>query len=122
MNERKTMLDHLDAVTAAGEHHRVVLENDRVRVLETIIRPGEQTALHTHIWAAHLYILSWSEFERSDAVGQVIFRSSDFDLERLPDVGTSLWSEPLPPHSFRNVGTQNFHVITTELKTGSPEG
>ena len=111
------MLNHLDAVAAAPDHHRVLLENDHVRVLETIIRPGEQTALHTHIWAAHLYILGWSDFERLDAGGQVIFRSSDFDFERLPGLGTSLWSEPLPPHAFRNVGTQNFHVITTELKT-----
>lgn len=111
------MLNHLDAVAAAPEHHRVLLENDRVRVLETLIRPGEQTALHTHIWAGTLYILSWSDFERFDADGQVIFRSSDFDMERLPRAGMSLWSNPLPPHSFRNVGTKDFHVITTELKS-----
>lgn len=108
------MFHDLDAVVAAPKHHRVLLENDRVRVLETIIRPGEQTALHAHAWSAHLYIISWSDFERFDAAGQVISRSSD--LERAPDAGASLWSAPLPPHSFRNVGTQNFHVITTELK------
>ena len=110
------MFDHLDAVTAAPEHHKVLLENDRVRVLETIIRPGEQTALHTHIWSAHLYIISWSAFERFDAAGEVIFRSRS--LEHTPQPGTSVWSDPLPPHSFRNIGTQNFHVITTELKSG----
>ena len=109
-------VNQLDAVTAAPDHHRVLLENDRVRVLETIIRPGEQTALHTHVWSGTLLILSWSDFERFDAAGQVIFRSSD--LEHPPQPGTVLWSAPLPPHSFRNVGTQDFHVITTELKSG----
>ena len=113
------MIDCLDAVAAAPQHHRVLLENDRVRVLETIIRPGEQTALHTHIWSAHLYIVCWSDFERFDTDGRVIFRSSD--LGRAPQPGRSLWVEPLPPHSFRNVGTQNFHVITTELKSESLE-
>ena len=110
------MIDRLDAVAAAPEHHVVRLENDRVRVLETVIRPGEQTALHTHAWSAHLYIVSWSDFERLDADGRVVFRSSD--LGHTPQPGASLWSEPLPPHSFRNVGGQNFHVITTELKSG----
>ena len=113
-------MDPLDAVSASGEHHKVLLENDRVRVLETIIPPGEQTALHSHVWSAHLYILSWSDFERFDADGTVIFRSSD--LERRPQPGTSVWSAPLPAHSFRNVGTQNFHVITTELKVRLLEG
>lgn len=111
------MLDSLDAVTAAPKHHRVMLENDCVRVLETIIRPGEQTAVHEHIWPASLYFLSWSEFERFDADGTLIFRSEDFDFERLPGRGTTWWSDPLPPHSFRNVGTEDFHVITTELKS-----
>lgn len=115
-------MNDLDAVAAAPEHHRVLLENDRVRVLETLIRPGEQTGVHTHIWAAHLYILSWSDFERFDASGQVIFRSMDIDMEYMPRAGMSLWSAPLPPHAFRNVGTQNFHVITTELKSPDLEG
>lgn len=108
-------MDHLDAVAAAPEHHKVLLENDRVRVLETIIRPNEQTALHTHVWSGTLLILNWSDFERFDADGQVIFRSSD--LLSAPQPGAVLWSAPLPPHSFRNIGTQNFHVITTELKS-----
>ncbi len=112
-------MNDLDAVVAAPEHHRVLLENEHVRVLETIIRPGEQTALHTHVWFGTLLILSWSDFERFDSDGKVIFRSSD--LPSAPQPGAVLWSAPLPLHSFRNVGTQNFHVITTELKLGPLE-
>ena len=108
-------MSDLDAVTAAPEYHWVLLENQHVRVLETIIRPFEQTALHTQIWSGTLLILSWSDFERFDAEGRVIFRSSD--LPSAPQPGAVLWSAPLPPHSFRNIGTQNFHVITTELNS-----
>ncbi|WP_395091059.1 hypothetical protein [Armatimonas sp.] len=35
------MLDELAAVTAAPQHHKVLLETDQVRVLETIIPPGD---------------------------------------------------------------------------------
>jgi hypothetical protein len=90
-----------------------------VRVLETIIRSGEQTALHTHVWAGTLQILSWSDFERYDADGRLIFASSD--LPFTPQPGTVLWSNPLPPHVFRNVGTRDVHVSTTELKLESLE-
>ena len=42
--------DSLDAMVAAPESHRVLLENDDVRVLETTIHPGETIPLHTHRW------------------------------------------------------------------------
>lgn len=113
------MLDSLDAVTAAGDHHQVLFENERVRVLETLIRPGEQTALHTHIWSGTLLILSWSDFERFDADGQLVFASSH--LPSPPQRGAVLWSPPLAPHTLRNVGTQDLHVIATELKPESLE-
>ncbi len=40
--------ESLDATTAAPNHHEVLLENDRVRVLDTRIGPGERTPVHTH--------------------------------------------------------------------------
>jgi quercetin dioxygenase-like cupin family protein len=40
--------DALDALIAALEHHTLLLENERVRVLETHIPPGAVTAVHTH--------------------------------------------------------------------------
>jgi hypothetical protein len=40
--------DTLDALTAAPEHHWLVFENERVRVLKVRIGPGEIVPLHTH--------------------------------------------------------------------------
>ena len=37
-----------DAVTAAPHVYKVVLENDRVRVLEVRGQPGDKTAMHAH--------------------------------------------------------------------------
>ena len=43
------MTDELDGVVAAPDHHRVIFENDAVRVLEVTIRVGDTTPLHTHL-------------------------------------------------------------------------
>ena len=37
-----------DAVRVAGNHHRLLFENESVRVLEVIIPPGESTEFHSH--------------------------------------------------------------------------
>jgi hypothetical protein len=39
---------HLDAVTAAPKNHRVLWEDDQVRVLEVTVRPGEREELRHH--------------------------------------------------------------------------
>ena len=58
------MTDALDAMHAAPDHHEVLLENDRVRVLDTCVAPGEHTPVHAHASSAALYVMSWSDFLR----------------------------------------------------------
>ena len=104
----------LDARTAAPDHHAVLLENDRVRVLDTRIGPGGQTPLHTHTWPSVLYVLSWSDFIRYDADGNVLVDSRTWGSS--PTEGATLWSGALGPHSARNVGHQELRVVAVELK------
>ncbi|MCB1444870.1 MAG: hypothetical protein KDJ87_03455 [Rhizobiaceae bacterium] len=40
----------LDAVIAAPGNHRVLFENDRLRVLEVILEPNEEEPTHHHRW------------------------------------------------------------------------
>lgn len=58
----------LDALVAAPAHHRLLLENSRVRVLDTQIAPGQRTPVHTHQWPAVHYVLSGSAFVRRAVV------------------------------------------------------
>ena len=113
-DRRPEAMHPLDALTAAPEHHKVLLENDRVRVLDTSIEPGEQTPIHTHQWPSVLYVLSWSDFVRFDADGNVLMDSRT--MATKPEPGTTIWSPPLPPHFARNVGTGVLRVIATELR------
>jgi hypothetical protein len=50
----------LEAPRAAPAQHRVILENERVCVLDTRIAPGERTPVHTHRWPAVHHVTGWS--------------------------------------------------------------
>ena len=51
------MNDPLDAVVAAPGHHALLFENERVRVLDTRVQPGDTVPLHVHPWPAIQYFL-----------------------------------------------------------------
>ncbi|RYD43886.1 MAG: hypothetical protein EOP63_07925 [Sphingomonadales bacterium] len=55
--QAESVLD-LDAVVAAPANHRIVLENDEVRVLQVEVAPGETEAVHEHRWPSVLHIQS----------------------------------------------------------------
>jgi hypothetical protein len=106
--------DALDALQAAPLHHRIVFENDRVRVLDTRIGPGDTTPMHTHRWPAVHHLMSWSDFVRRDANGKVLVDTRGRSAPTsLPFV---VWSESLSPHSLENVGAAVLQVVSIELK------
>ena len=111
------MANHpLDAMTAAPDHHAILFENDRVRILDTKVAPGERTPVHAHEWPAALYVLSWSDFIRRADTGAVLVDSRE---RSAPEIGAGLWIEPLPPHSVENIGSADLHIIAVEVKSPS---
>jgi quercetin dioxygenase-like cupin family protein len=64
--------DELDGLLASAAHHRFLLENERARVLETVIPPGETTAIHTHRWPSVQHVVIGSDIVRRDAELRVI--------------------------------------------------
>jgi hypothetical protein len=109
----ETWPSKLDALTAAPANHRLLLENDSIRILDTLIEPGQATPLHSHCWPAALYILSASEFIRRDQNGTVTFDSRN-SPPLLP--GAAVWIPPLPPHTLENIGKNYIRIISVELK------
>ena len=110
--------DGLDALDAAPDHHGVLLENDRVRVLEARVERGDTVPLHTHRWPSVQYLLSVSDFVRRDADGRVVADSRTLDIPKVAPL--TLWSDPLPPHTLENVGDQVIHAFSVELKATPP--
>jgi mannose-6-phosphate isomerase-like protein (cupin superfamily) len=107
--------DSLDAVAAAAAHHAVLFENSQVRVLDTRIAPGDTVPLHTHRWPSVLHVLSWSDIVRRDGNGSVVL-----DTRTAPMTPPQVtWSPALPPHTLENVGYEEIHIISIELKQGA---
>jgi hypothetical protein len=117
MNDERTTTnwpEELDALQAAPQHHKLLFENDFVRVIDACIPEGEITEIHIHQWPASLYIISWSDFIRYDAEGNVVLDSRNLDKTFMPS--TAIWSEPLIPRALKNIGGNDLKVICVEIK------
>jgi quercetin dioxygenase-like cupin family protein len=96
----------LDAVKLAPDSYKVVLENDRVRVLEYRIKPGMKNAMHSHPDFL-LYTLTPEKFKLTFPDGKTI------DSEAK--AGEMLFYEA-ETHSYENLGSTEAHGYLIELK------
>jgi len=108
-----TWPDSLDAVIAAPENHRILLENDRVRVLDVTIKPHEKEPLHGHRWPSVLRITQAGDFRDLDSQGNVLFDSRTAPAIQYP---VTQWQEPQAPHAVENLSDKPVHLIRVELK------
>ena len=102
----QTQKEWPDALHGASNVYKLVMENDRIRVLDVKFKPGEKAAMHLH--PNHLvYVLSDGALKLSmpDGTGQ------KFQL----NAGQALWIEA-GPHSTENIGTTEAHNLVVELK------
>jgi hypothetical protein len=112
----------LDAVTAAPANHLVLFENDRLRVLEVILHPGEEEPVHHHRWP--------SVFVFDQIKGPVHDMSPDgTQLPPNRDVikAVEAWNgegclvvhmAPQPAGRVLNASDKTLHGVRIEMKTG----
>jgi hypothetical protein len=105
--------DALDALVAAPAHHRLLLEDKRVRVLHTRIAAGDVVPLHTHRWGGVAYLQSWSHFIRRGGQGEILF---DSRMGEPPIIPCAHWLQPLPPHTIENLGPLEISIVIVEFK------
>lgn len=101
----------VDPTMTDPEAYRIILENDRVRVLEYYDRPGYRTSPHRHPDSV-MYTLS--SFRRRVSAG-----GHGVEVE-LP-AGTVRWVGA-QEHYGENTGETNSHAIFVELKEPNPAG
>lgn len=106
--------DALDALVAAPDHHTLVFENDRMRVVRTRIPAGQTVPVHTHRWPFVLCISKWSDHVRRDPQGNVLRDTRQ--AQEKPTLNAATWHGPLPPHSVENVGGTEFDALNVEIK------
>jgi len=95
-----------DAVKVAPESYKVLLENDRVRVLEYRIKPGKKDATHSHPDYL-VYALTTGKFKFTLPDGKTI--------DREAKAGEVLFVEA-ETHAYENVGSTEAHGLLIELK------
>jgi quercetin dioxygenase-like cupin family protein len=88
------------------EHAKVLFENERVRVIETVLKPGDKSAMHSHP-ANVIYAVTAAKAKFTDAEG----KTSEKELA----AGQTVWSEPVK-HAVENTGQAEARVLNVELK------
>ena len=95
-----------DVMKVAADSHTVLLENDQVRVLKVVMKPGQKAPMHSHPHNVAYYL--------TDAKVKVTLPDGK-TVERDLKAGTSAWSEAAT-HIAENIGTTELQEIQVELK------
>jgi len=98
--------EELDPLKVAADSHKLVFENQFVRVLETHVPPGKTEPWHQHGRRVVVYLSDF--YTRTTERGHV-------PQEQLRRFGLVRWSEPII-HQVENIGKTEGHVISVELK------
>jgi len=89
---------------------KVLLENDRVRVQEHFLKPGEKIAMHSHPDKVIYALNDWKVRETlMDGTTRVVEGKA----------GTARWGKATQ-HAVENIGTTEVRNIVIELKNPSP--
>src|SRR5437660_4377009 len=95
-----------DMVKVTPKNCKALLDNDRVRVIRVVSKPGEKMEMHSH--PAHIVYGLTSGKER--------FTSADGKTEeRELKAGQAVWSDAVT-HSSENTGTTEDRALVIELK------
>jgi len=95
-----------DALQAAPDVYKLLMENDRVRVLDVRVKPGEKTIMHSHPDRV-VYVLSDHILKFTSEEGE----SKELELK----AGQVLWIEA-GAHTTENTGMTEAHNLAVELK------
>ena len=99
-----------DALAAAPQHHKVLFENDEVRVLEVTVPPGVREPLHAHRYPSVLYYVSAAHLKEYSPGVPVVDRGHKDD-------GEVIFLPIGPPHQMENLeNSKPLRAIRVELK------
>src|SRR5262245_16009135 len=96
-----------DSVVVAPTSNKVLIENDKVRVLEGTLKPGEKMPMHSHPGGYVSIAATDSKARFVTADG----KSADREMK----ANVPVWSDPVT-HTAENIGTSETKVIVVEIK------
>ena len=96
-----------DAVKASPETHKLLFENDEIRVIEVTIKPGQKEPLHRHMYKSALLIHSPAKLRFTNQQGNLIAEKIEQGI---------IWRDPEEGHSVENIDQTPFRAYRFELK------
>jgi beta-alanine degradation protein BauB len=95
-----------DPVKLAPDIYKVLLENERVRVLDIRMKPGDHSPMHSHP--------NYLAYVLTD--GKVRFTAPDGTSEEVEfKASQPTWREA-ESHEVENIGSSELHLLNIELK------
>ncbi|MDP4222049.1 MAG: cytoplasmic protein [Bacteroidota bacterium] len=96
-----------DVLQAASKEYTLLLDNDKVRVMELRLKPGQKAPMHNHPNDHVVFVMEDAKFRLSFPDG----KSQDVDLKS----GKVIWMGA-GQHETENVGTTNGYNLVIEVK------
>jgi hypothetical protein len=97
-----------DVMKVASDHHKLLFENDQVRVVENTLKPGEKDAPHTHPNGWY-YVTAPGSMKVTMADGKVTVWE--------PKMSESGWLQTMSQHTSENVGNTTMKYVLVEVKS-----
>ena len=122
-NDPATWDPALDAVRAAPKHHKVLFENDRLRVIEVTLEPNDEEPVHHHRWPS-VFVFDQIEGPIHDFSPDGVQLPDNRDVIRALAAwdGTGclvVHMSPQPAGRVLNASTKTLHGIRIEMKANS---
>jgi hypothetical protein len=109
------VLDRYLPLRAAGDHHRAIVDNDCVRVLDVRIPPGDAVPAHQHDLPSVFITIAPADLTFRNLAGESVRTVSRPRGESYePQVE---WREPAPaPRIVRNTDSAEMRALRVELR------
>ena len=114
-----TELAAYDAIAAAPDNHRVVFENEKVRVLEVTIKPGEKEPFHVHPMPSVMTVITGAKLRITEATlndGKLV-TGKTIEVGKDNFQPPPLWMPPQGLRSVENIGSVTYRSYQVELKS-----
>jgi hypothetical protein len=121
--------DSLDAVRAASQNHQVIFENNKIRILEVILKPYELEQMHTHSLSSVMfgsnngdtsyfdiiyYRYGYDSINQRYYIKDSIKEHNGGGDPNKPDIGH--YMKPEGPHGIKNLSNVKIDVYRVEFK------
>ena len=106
MNNTEQPLLTLDCLNVASQNYTLLMENDRVRLFDVRIRPGEKIAMHSN-GPSVIYVFNDGRLRHTYPDGKV--------RETVAVSGAVVWDDA-ETHETENVGDTDIHSLKVEMK------